>query len=107
MLGYRNIKLLNEKGTIHNDSSGIHVDLEGEFFVFKPSIGKEMQGLVNRKGNDFIGVLVYNTFNVSLPKSQNDDIWPGQDIHIGYEIMFKIQHVDTSLHLPYIRGEFM
>lgn len=107
LLGYQNIKLLNDKGTIHDDSSGIHVDLEGDFFVFKPSVGKEMQGVVNRKGEDFLGVLVYQTFNVSIPKPQNEDKWLGQDIQIGNEVLFKIQHVDTSFHLPFIRGDLM
>lgn len=107
LLGYENIKMTHEKGIIHNDSSGIHIDLEGDFYVFKPTIGREMQGIVNRKGKDFVGVLVYNTFNVSIPKPQVEDVWLGHDVQIGDEILFQLQHVDTSLHLPYIRGELL
>lgn len=66
-----------------------------------------MHGVVNRKGKDFIGVLVYKTFNISIPKPQNEDKWLGDDVQIGYEILFQIQHVDMSLHLPYIRGELL
>lgn len=106
-MGYQNIKLINKKGVIHNDSSGIHVDLEGDFFVFKPGIGREMKGIVNRKTNDFVGVLVYNTFNVAIPKPQNEDSWLGHEVQTGCEVLFQIQHVDTSLHLPYIRGEML
>lgn len=107
MLGYENIRLINKKGIIHNDSSGIHIDLEGDFYVFKPTIGREMQGIVNRMGKDFVGVLVYNTFNVSVPKPQTDDIWLGHEVQIGDEILFQLQQVDTSLPLPYIRGELL
>lgn len=110
LLGYQNIKLINDKGVIHNDSNGIHVDLEGDFFVFKPEIGKELKGVLNRKGKDFVGVLVYNTFNVSIPKPQSTDDgdeWLGNDVQIGSEVLFQIQHVDTLQHLPYIRGELL
>ncbi|KAJ8936021.1 hypothetical protein NQ314_012525 [Rhamnusium bicolor] len=49
LLGYQNIKLPVDIGFINYDSCYIHIDLEADFFVFKPEIGKEMQGVVNRK----------------------------------------------------------
>lgn len=106
-MGYKNIKLISKNGVIHDDSSGIHINLESDFFIFKPSIGKQMEGVVNRKGKDFLGVLVYNTFNVSLPKPQSEDNWLGDDVHVGYTILFQIEDVDTSLHIPYIKGNLV
>lgn len=96
--------MLNDNGIIHNDSNGIHIDIEGDFFIFKPTLGREMKGVVSREGKDFLAVLVYNTFNVSLPKDQDENNCD-LDVHVGDEVLFEIVHIDTSLHIPFIRGE--
>lgn len=107
LLGYGNIKLLSNMGTISNDSPYIHYDLMVDFFVFKPEIGKEMQGIVNRKSKDHVGILVYNAFNVSLPKPKDEDEWLGNSVNMGYEVLFRITYIDLSSYLPYIKGELM
>lgn len=94
-------------GVISNDSPYMHYDLLVDFFVFKPEIGKEMQGIVNRKSKDHVGILVYNAFNVSLPKPQDEENWLGSSVNMGYEVLFKITFIDFSSYLPYIKGELV
>ncbi|KAJ8924788.1 hypothetical protein NQ315_000941 [Exocentrus adspersus] len=77
------------------------------FFVFKPEIGKEMQGIVKRKSKDHVGLLVYNVFNVSIPKPVNGGEWLGDSVDVGYNVLFKITFIDYTLYLPYIKGELM
>ncbi|XP_022917460.2 DNA-directed RNA polymerase I subunit RPA43 [Onthophagus taurus] len=104
LLGYQNITLLDsDRGTF--DGSFTHMDIEGEFYVFRPIIGSILNGIVNKKSKDHVGCLVYNTFNVSLPRPQGEETWLGQNINIGSEVQFKINFTNMDSKLPYIRGE--
>lgn len=102
------MKLLQDGGAIHNDSCYIHFDIQVDFFVFKPEIGKIMHGIVNRKSKDHLGVLVYEAFNVSIPTyNEDDDSTVGTGVNIGDEVTFQILLIDMSSFLPYIRGKLM
>ncbi|KAJ8963646.1 hypothetical protein NQ317_002562 [Molorchus minor] len=66
-----------------------------------------MQGIVNRQTKSHVGVLVYDAFNVSIPRPDDDEEWLGNSIQIGSEVLFRITFIDLSSHLPYIRGELI
>ncbi|KAK2586587.1 hypothetical protein KPH14_011465 [Odynerus spinipes] len=104
LLAYKNPKLLTALGDIFYDSCFIHVDIEADFYVFRPEVGQILKGIVNKKGYNHIGVLVHKAFNVSIPKSENAQEWPGNLVEIGQEIKFKITHLDLTSRLPFIRG---
>ncbi|XP_023015244.1 RNA polymerase I subunit F [Leptinotarsa decemlineata] len=107
LLGYRNIKLLGGGGMFHDDTCYTHCDVEADFFVFKPEIDEEMKGVVIRKSKDHVGLLVYNTFNVSIPAPRDQDDWLGKSVQIGYEVLFKIVHFSFTSYLPYLKGELI
>ncbi|KAK5643046.1 hypothetical protein RI129_009213 [Pyrocoelia pectoralis] len=108
LLGFENIKLLSQ-GTIVDDSCFIHIDVSAKFFVFKPEVGQILVGFVSKKSKDHVGCLLYNTFNVSLPKPESEDVdsWLGTLTEIGNEIKFKIIFLKLQARLPYIRGEIV
>ncbi|KAF5278308.1 hypothetical protein FQR65_LT03577 [Abscondita terminalis] len=108
LLGFENIKLLSQ-GTIVDDSFFVHIDVSANFFLFKPEIGKVLIGVVNKKSDDHVGCLVYETFNVSIPKPEDQEIseWMGGKVEIGDEISFKITFHELDSRLPYIRGELL
>lgn len=107
LLGHDNIVLQTSNGVINNDSCYIHMNMEGDFYVFKPEVGRLLKGVVNKKSRSHVGCLVYQLFNVSLPRQEYEEEWLGDNVAVGQEIIFKI--VDTNLNrkLPYIRGEIM
>ncbi|CAG9821775.1 unnamed protein product [Phaedon cochleariae] len=108
LLGYEDIKLLSNGGFIQTDSCYIHIDIEAHFFVFRPKIGEEMKGIVTRKSKDHVGVLVYNTFNVSIPPGdEEEDHWIGLDVQVGYEVSFRIVFFTMTSFMPYIRGQLI
>ncbi|KAF2902610.1 hypothetical protein ILUMI_03588 [Ignelater luminosus] len=107
LLGYQNIKLLSQAGTISNDSFFIHIDILASFYLFKPQVEKVLRGTVNKKSDDHVGCLAHNTFNVSLPKPEDDDDWIGLKAEIGSEILFRITFIDLDGRLPYIRAELV
>ncbi|KAK1118960.1 hypothetical protein K0M31_013730 [Melipona bicolor] len=104
LLAYRNPKLLTSLGEIFYDTCFIHVDVETEFYVFRPEVGCKLKGVVNKKGLDHIGILVHKTFNVSIPKPNDEEDWPGDKVEIGQEVKFTITVLDFNSKLPFIRG---
>ncbi|KAB0795697.1 hypothetical protein PPYR_09758 [Photinus pyralis] len=108
LLGFENTKLLTE-GVIMNDSCFIHIDVSANFFIFKPEVGQILVGVVNKKSKDHVGCLLYNTFNVSLPKPEDQDVesWSGTYSEIGNEIKFRITFMKLQARLPYIRGQLI
>lgn len=107
LLGHDNITLLSNAGVINYDNCFVHLDIEGDFFVFKPIIGHKLKGTVNKKSNSHLGCLVYNLFNVALPKPEDDECWLGNNASNGQEILFQITETNLERKLPYIRGEIM
>ncbi|KZC05016.1 PREDICTED: DNA-directed RNA polymerase I subunit RPA43 [Dufourea novaeangliae] len=104
LLAYKNPKLLTPLGEIFYDTCFIHVDIEAEFYVFRPEVGCLLKGTINKKGLDYIGVLVHKTFNVSIPKPDDKDNWLGESLEIGQEVKFVVTLFDSNSKLPFIRG---
>ncbi|KOX68859.1 DNA-directed RNA polymerase I subunit RPA43 [Melipona quadrifasciata] len=104
LLAYRNPKLVTSLGEIFYDTCFIHVDVETEFYVFRPEVGFKLKGVVNKKGLDHIGILVHKAFNVSIPKPNDEEDWPGDNVEIGQEVRFTITLLDFNSKLPFIRG---
>lgn len=104
---YKNPKVLQENGTLSTDKGHIYLDVQAEFYLFRPKINKECTGIVNKTGKDHIGCLVNQTFNVSIPKPANDKRWQGAYVRKGDEILLKITFTDLFYIIPYIRGEII
>lgn len=104
LLAYKNPKLLTPLGEIFYDSCFIHVDIEADFYIFRPKLGCTLKGIVNKKGLDHIGILVHKAFNVSIPKPDNEENWPGDNLEIGQEVKFQVTLLDFTSKLPFIRG---
>jgi DNA-directed RNA polymerase I subunit RPA43 len=107
LCGYKNIKFLSEEGHICDDSSFIHINIQADFFIFKPSIGKVIEGVVSKKSKDHVGCLVHNIFNVSLPRPKHVENWIGQTLIPNSEVKFKITYTNFKGKLPYITGEII
>lgn len=85
----------------------MHIDIQADFYIFKPEIGKFLKGIVNKKSRSHLGCLVYQLFNVSLPSEEGDDGWMGDSVSVGQEIMFRITDTNLNRKLPYIQGNIM
>lgn len=107
MLGYENVKLLTQLGTIGLDDCYVHFDIMADFFIFRPELGMDLKGVVTKTTKDHVGCLVYSIFNISLPRPEEDENWLGQKAKIQSEVKFKIIFVELTARLPYIRGQIL
>ncbi|OXU19018.1 hypothetical protein TSAR_009536 [Trichomalopsis sarcophagae] len=104
VLAYRNPKLLSSLGDIMYDTCFVHIDVEADFYIFRPEVGRSLKGFVNKKGTNHIGILLHKVFNVSVPKPDDEEDWPGDEVKVGQEVRFTPEEIDYKTRLPYICG---
>lgn len=107
LLSYKNLRILQNIGTIRNDNSDINFQVQADYFIFKPYVGATLSGIVNKKSITHLGILVHRVFNVVIPRPTEEpgNKWLGESIKEGQEVSFRIVVLDLYGALPYIRGE--
>lgn len=101
------MKVCTSTAPIFDDSCFAHVNIEADFFIFKPEVNKILHGTVSKKSRNHIGCLLHRVFNVSLPRPNDVDEWIGDDVQIGHEVSFKISYLKLETRLPYIRADLL
>ncbi|XP_037960582.1 probable DNA-directed RNA polymerase I subunit RPA43 [Teleopsis dalmanni] len=102
VLDVRNIKLLNSAAALRANDPHLHIDLNADFYVFRPAAGALVNGLVKYVGDKIVGVTIYKVFsaqirfNVKIDKSQ---------VCLDQELQFRIKDFDLQNIFPYIVGE--
>ncbi|XP_063987233.1 dentin sialophosphoprotein [Diachasmimorpha longicaudata] len=111
LLSYKNPKLLSERAAMLYDSFSCHVDIEADFYVFRPKVGHVLKGVIIKKPANHLGVLVHKAFNVSIPRKDHEGKdWEGNHMSVGDEVTFSVQLMDLKPgrgKLPFIRGELV
>ena len=67
-MAMQNIKLLNQRSVIVDESPFIRFTVTADCLVFKPLRGMEIEGTVNMLGLHYIGLIVGGLFNASIPE---------------------------------------
>ncbi|KAI9263370.1 hypothetical protein BDA99DRAFT_559911 [Phascolomyces articulosus] len=67
VLAHSNLEFLTDKGKILYDSPFCHFFVRVKFLVWKPRKGTKLVGRINLQSQDHIGLLIYGTFNASIP----------------------------------------
>ncbi|GAB1859408.1 DNA-directed RNA polymerase I subunit RPA43 [Camponotus japonicus] len=104
VLAFKNPKVLSNFGELLYDSPFIHIDIEADFYLFRPKVGSFVKGIVNKKGLDHIVVLVHKIYTISIPKPDNEEEWIGDSVEVGQEIRCCINQVDNKCKPPFIRA---
>ena len=130
MAGYERIAITNSTAPTLFNLSDVHVDVKGDFYIFKPEVGKELvgkfcvsicfivqyqiilfqfKGVVNKKNHGHVGCLVHGLFNVSLPllPGTNTDQWIGKSAKLLDKVRFTITRVDLLSQVPFIQGNIV
>jgi len=100
LLGWDNLKLSVSTGLLIADTPSVHVDVNGDFFVFSPEIGSILPGVVNKRSERHVGCLVHNTFNISLMSEKIDP-----NVKQGDQLKIKVTKIMWGhKSLPIIQG---
>ncbi|KAK3825616.1 MAG: hypothetical protein J3Q66DRAFT_294506 [Benniella sp.] len=67
VLAHSNLELLQSSGRIMYDSPYCHFWISVKLLVWKPVKGATLHGTINLQSPDHIGLLLYGTFNASIP----------------------------------------
>ncbi|EZA50082.1 DNA-directed RNA polymerase I subunit RPA43 [Ooceraea biroi] len=104
VLDFKKPKLLSNLGHTFYDSPFIHVDVEADFYLFRPTVGCILKGIVNKTGADHVIMLVHKMFTVSIPKQYNMEEWPGDKVEVGQQIRCHLTEINKWSKLPFICG---
>lgn len=67
-MSFQNIKLLNRKSEIVDESPFIRINVNADCLVFKPTRGMELTATVNMIRLHYLGLIVGGLFNASIPE---------------------------------------
>ena len=111
MAGYGKLFLRRPTGHFLNEESHIHLDVISDFWVFRPSIGATLSGVINKKSNNHVSVLVHGCFNVPCYRPDREmrpaaaAQWCGAKAKIGQVVRIRVLKTDMSQKIPFIMGE--
>lgn len=101
IIAMQNIKLLNQRSMIVDESPFIRFTVTADCLVFKPQRGMEITGTVNMLGLHYIGLIIGGLFNASIPEDllpegssydSQSQSWMinGSPLEIGNELTVKV-----------------
>ncbi|KAI5850320.1 hypothetical protein DFP73DRAFT_538922 [Morchella snyderi] len=84
VIAYDNVRFESDKARIAAESPFAHVWVTIDFLVWKPKKGDVLQGWVNLQSASHVGLLVENTWNVSIPKEKIPESWSYHEVREGF-----------------------
>ncbi|KAI5858812.1 hypothetical protein BZA05DRAFT_382524 [Tricharina praecox] len=85
IVGYDNIRFESAEGRINAEAPYPHVWTTVDLLVWSPTKGMVLKGWVNLQSASHIGLLVDNTWNVSIPFARIPEMWKYKDAAAGTE----------------------
>lgn len=100
VMGIGKIKVLGNQFALLNEYSNLHVDLLVDIYVFVPTIGKRIKGIITNIGQKYITVTIYENFNVTIDLKRDKRKY----FKINTEIIVEIVQLDLEQNIPFIQG---
>ena len=107
LLGHGKIFLKSRQGALLHEDANIHLDVVSDFWVFRPDVGKEIRGVVNKKSINHVSLLVHKSFNISCPRELDLESWQGEYVKIGQAVLVKIKRANYSQNIPDLVGSLI
>eukprot|EP00095_Tigriopus_kingsejongensis_P009415 maker-scaffold143_size313727-snap-gene-1.25 protein:Tk09415 transcript:maker-scaffold143_size313727-snap-gene-1.25-mRNA-1 annotation:"hypothetical protein DAPPUDRAFT_59298" len=106
LAAYGKIYLRSPNGILMNEEAHIHVDVISDFWVFRPVIGAQLKGVVNKKSPSHVSCLIHGCFNVPCyrPDDTLASAWCGLKAKLKQVVRLTVQKIDLSQKIPFIMG---
>merc|ERR1711862_63190 len=108
LAGYGRLQLKKPTGFMINEETHLHLDVQSDFWVFRPLIGRQLKGVVTKNSVTHVSCLVHGVFNVPCHKPHNlkdGQEWFGTKAKLKQVVHLKVLKTDTSQKVPFILGE--
>ncbi|ORX47976.1 hypothetical protein DM01DRAFT_1309926 [Hesseltinella vesiculosa] len=69
VLAHSDVELQNKNGQVLYDSPFCHFFITAKLLVWRPKKGSKLVGRISLQSQDHVGLLIYGTFNASIPRS--------------------------------------
>ena len=70
VLSFHNVQLDRPYGAIVNEMPFIHCKVVADALVFRPTVGMQLRGVVNKIGSNHVGMLFAGVFNGSVAEAE-------------------------------------
>ncbi|XP_046376048.2 DNA-directed RNA polymerase I subunit RPA43-like [Haliotis rufescens] len=108
VIAYDNIKLLSALGNIMDDSPFLHLRLQADYILFKPTLGCVLKGTVNKMSKDHVGCLVHDRFNASIHRPRTHlNGWRGSVLRPGEEFPFQVEDIYSNNSVISLKGKLV
>ena len=106
LAGYGKLQLKKPTGTILNEEAYFHIDVQSDFWLFRPLTGQQLKGIVTKKSDKHVSVLVHGIFNIPClkPNNLNKDWW-GVKAKLKFPAHLTVLSTDMTQKVPQIMGD--
>jgi hypothetical protein len=107
LAGYGRLQLKRPTGNMINEEAHLHLDVQSDFWIFRPTVGRQLKGVVVKQTPTHVSCLVHGVFNVPchLPQSLDDQEWWGTKAKKGQIVHLTVLKTDMSQRVPFILGD--
>ena len=109
LAGYGKLQLKKPTGQLINEEAHVHLDVQSEFWLFRPSIGRQLKGTVVKKSPGHVSCLVHGLFNVPCHRPQDipkGGRWWATSVKLDSVVHLTVLKTDMSQKVPFILGKF-
>jgi len=107
LAGYGRLQLRKPTGCMINDEAHMHLDVQSDFWIFRPLVGRQLKGVVSKKSQTHVSVLVHGVFNVPCHRPNNivdSRLWFGTKAKLKQVVHLTVLKTDMSQKVPFILG---
>jgi len=105
VLGIKNIKVQGHTAGMRADDPTLHLEINADFYVLRPTAGAVLHGVVRHISKHQISAIIYRVFNTIIRFTNKQQSREG--IVMDQEIKFRIKDFNIGNVMPYIEGELL
>ena len=87
-IAFGKVKAKRSYGSIEEERPYLHFDCQIDFIVFQPTVGSQLEGVVNNIELDHASVLVHNTFNAPIYGSKS-----AASLKLGQHVVIEVRQL--------------
>ena len=107
LAGFGRLQLKKPTANMLNEEAELHLDVQSDFWMFRPLIGRQLKGVVSKRSQTHVSCLVHGVFNVPCYRPRNPRVveWWGENVRLKQTVRLTVVKTDMSQRVPFIQGD--